>query len=896
MKSFKLSLTVQIGIFILLGLTLSRQSCSLSDYTDALPKMLLLFSGIWLEMCPLRFAPSGRFSCAWACWLALALSVPGNLPLLLVTVFLCLAAESRLFYKKCPPAPARQEAPQPGSADAVPPPLSFGRSEIKPKQEAAPGQTALLSEGCRLLALALSLWTAAQTGVSPEGAAPLADSLKSLQGSFRLNENIIPALVAIGLYPLLNTVLPFLFIPGLKSASDPETALRRQRFSICGLCLGILGFAAYKSLYGQPCLFALILIAVICCRAWGYSVYQSEDWLRSRRLSRSLEKKDKKLLAAQKDCSELSLQLRSDRQDRQIVGIIERELSLKDSEQTLKTALSLIAKLVKTEQAAIFSDIGGNLVPRLYLKNDGLLDNWEILRLQEPILNWAYQNRKCLTSQELAESGWELPQSHFAYTFQIALFMPESSVLWLGRTGKAFNEREIRLLKEAALKIGLADKESRYAEDLNRQLRELAEANACLSAWNERINGFLAGLSQALDLSSGKAALEEIEGLIKTIIDADYVFFLFGNSRSGEDRASLSENGFRPFESAESRRALEALQQCVCRSRRPLLIDDLRKSRFKAPHRDIVSILAVPVMNQALKEADGAQSESEASDALILGACREDAFSRQDQDIMQMLAERLDVIIRSHRLHLQLRKANLDLKKSQASLIQAGKMAAIGQMAAGLAHELNTPLGAVILGIDSASLSMRRKKPDTASERLESAKKAAQHAQSIIKNLLYYSREEAHKDIRPVNLNTIIEDALALISHKLKKCGVTVKKCFGDLPLCTVNRSEMQQVFTNLILNACDALKDVNGDRILEISSLKASSSSIELRFADNGCGIEPEHLKHIFEPFFTTKGPGCGTGLGLSVSREIIGKLNGGIRAESGQGRTVFTVSLPCA
>ena len=895
MKSFKISLTVLIGIFVLLGLTLSPQSCRLSDYTDALPKMLLLLSGVWLEMRPLRFAPFGRFSCAWACWLALALSVPGNLPLLLGTAFLCLAAESRLFYKKCPPAPARPEAAQPGPSEAAPPTLSFDISGIKPKREAAPGQTALLSEGCRLLALALSLWTAAQTGISPEGADPLTDSLKPLQGSFRLNEEVIPALAAVALYPLLNTVLPFIFIPGLKSASDPETALRGQRLSICALCLGILGFAAYKSLYGQPCLFALLLVAVICCRSWGRSVYQSEDWLRSRRLSRSLEKKDKKLLAAQRDCSELSLQLRSDRQDRQIVGIIEQELARKDSEQTLKTALSLIAKLVKTEQAAIFSDTGGSLLPRLYLKDDELLENWELLRLQEPILNWAYQNRKCLTSQELAESGWELPQSHLAYPFQIALFMPESSVLWLGRAGKPFNERETRLLKEAALKIGLADRESRYAEDLNRQLRELAEANACLSAWNERINGFLAGLSRALDLSSGKAALEEIEGLIKTTIDADFVFFLFGNLRSGEDRAPLSEAELRPFESAESRRALEELQQCVCRSRRPLLIDDLRKSRFKAPHRDIISILAVPVMNQALKEAGG-QSDSEAGDALILGACREDAFSRQDQDIMQMLAERLDVIIRSHRLHLQLRKANLDLKKSQASLIQAGKMAAIGQMAAGLAHELNTPLGAVILGIDSASLSLKREKPETAFERLESAKKAAQHAQSIIKNLLYYSREEAHKDVRPVNLNTSIEDALALIGHKLKNCGVTVKKCFGDLPLCTVNRSEMQQVFTNLILNACDALKDVNGDRILEISSLKASSGSVELRFADNGCGIEPEHLKHIFEPFFTTKGPGCGTGLGLSVSREIIGKLNGGIRAESEQGRTVFTVSLPCA
>ncbi|MBQ7501226.1 hypothetical protein IJT93_00725 [bacterium] len=899
MKSYKISLTVIICIVGFLLLTQNLQACRPADYADSFPKMLLLILGIALETHPIRFVPFGRFSCAWACWLALALAVPGNIPLLWAVIFLCMLTERLRLYFSAKRSVHTAAASAENAVKSVFTAPYLTETPEKQRQECRPAETALLLSACSLLTLTVSLWILAQSGCSPETAADA--GLNALRGDVRFTDAELLPPAVIGLYPLLNTVLPFIFIPGLKAAAEPEAAMRRQRLSVCELSLGILGLAAYKSLNGDFCLFVLITVAVISCRAWGFAVFQSEDWLRSRRLSRSLENKDKKLLAVQKDCSDLSIQLRSDRQERQLVNIIEQELTLRNNGETLKTALELTAKMVNIEQAAIFGSRSGRLVPRFYIKEDELLKNWDLLDLQDPLLNMACCRRTAVTLQELAESDLQLPPGPFAYPFQIAVFMAEGSVLWLARSHKEFNDREIRLLKEAALKIGLADRESQHAEDLQKQLQELAQANAYLSAWNERINEFMAGLNRALDLSGSRAALNEIESLVKTIIEADCVCFVFGGENDGEKEQSDCEREAAPPPqpvSAESRRSLEELRRCVCRNRRPLLIDDLRGSRFKPPHPEIISILAVPVMSRYLSEecdSDEPDKCRAVSDAVILGACRTDAFSRQDQDIMQLLAERLDVILRSRRLQMQLQRANQDLKKSQASLIQSGKMAAIGQMAAGLAHELNTPLGSVILGIDSAALSLKREKTQTAAERLDTAKKAAQHAQSIIKNLLYYSREEAQKDLRPINLNLIIDDAIALIGHRLKKCGLTVRKTLGELPLCTVNRSEMQQVFTNLILNSCDAVKDSPEPHILEISSHIDSKGLVELCFKDNGCGIAPDHLKRIFEPFFTTKEPGCGTGLGLSVSREILSKLNGELLAESCPGSTVFTVKLPC-
>lgn len=248
----------------------------------------------------------------------------------------------------------------------------------------------------------------------------------------------------------------------------------------------------------------------------------------------------------------------------------------------------------------------------------------------------------------------------------------------------------------------------------------------------------------------------------------------------------------------------------------------------------------------------------------------------------------------------------LQLEEAQAQLIQSEKMSAIGQLAAGVAHELNNPLGG-ILGYAQFTLEKLNKNiPEKTTAReiqsyiryVSDIETQARRCKTIVQNLLKFSRSSRTVDFDDVDVNKAVEETLSFVAHQLHLNQVELEVHLDEkLPHIQGNVGQLQQVFTNLIINAMHASAQGSKIRIQSRYSpaLGEFGGAVELTFKDFGHGIKAEHLQKIFEPFFTTKEIGKGTGLGLSVSYGII-KEHGGeitVQSEVGVGST-FTIVLP--
>ncbi len=227
----------------------------------------------------------------------------------------------------------------------------------------------------------------------------------------------------------------------------------------------------------------------------------------------------------------------------------------------------------------------------------------------------------------------------------------------------------------------------------------------------------------------------------------------------------------------------------------------------------------------------------------------------------------------------------------EEQLQHAEKMASIGLLAAGVAHEVNTPL----TGISSYTQMLREQinPADLRYPLLEKIEKQTFRAAKIINNLLNFARSGG-ADMEPLDANKLLYDVLSLLEHQLEKARIKVRREFAEgLPRIRGNENRLQQVFFNLILNARDAMPS-GGWLTLET---RADDDTVIVEVKDTGVGIKREHIKRIYDPFFTTKGIGRGTGLGLSVSYGILQEHGGGIFVESVPGKgTTFQVALPAA
>jgi PAS domain S-box-containing protein len=232
-----------------------------------------------------------------------------------------------------------------------------------------------------------------------------------------------------------------------------------------------------------------------------------------------------------------------------------------------------------------------------------------------------------------------------------------------------------------------------------------------------------------------------------------------------------------------------------------------------------------------------------------------------------------------------------DRKRLESQLIQSEKMAAIGQLAAGIAHEIRNPLGIITNALYDLGEVVDVSQPEV-KEDLRIAKEEMERVQAIINNLLEFSRE-ARTELEEVDVNDLLRKTLQLLNKSLQNSGVQVLTDFGPLGTCVANQNALRQIFLNLITNAVQAMP--NGGE-LRIRTAPLDGGRIRLEFSDTGVGIPAEHLQDIFNPFFTTKAPGQGTGLGLSVVHSVVKRYRGEIRVHSqvNHGST-FTLEFPC-
>ncbi|MFM1654851.1 sensor histidine kinase [Brevibacillus sp. B_LB10_24] len=229
----------------------------------------------------------------------------------------------------------------------------------------------------------------------------------------------------------------------------------------------------------------------------------------------------------------------------------------------------------------------------------------------------------------------------------------------------------------------------------------------------------------------------------------------------------------------------------------------------------------------------------------------------------------------------------------EAQLVQSAKMAAIGEMAAGIAHELNSPLTAIL---GNAQLLMREAASGPLHPLMKDIYQCGVRCKKIIQNLLTFSRQEEYA-FECLALNDLIDDVLGLIGYQLAVSGIEIQQKRSSSTLSFHgSRHQIEQVLINLLLNARDALNGREHPQIIiETFLLEEEAAWVGLSIRDNGAGIQPEHLPQIFQPFFTTKESAKGTGLGLSVSLGITESHGGRLFAESERNRySKFTLLLP--
>jgi two-component system NtrC family sensor kinase len=244
--------------------------------------------------------------------------------------------------------------------------------------------------------------------------------------------------------------------------------------------------------------------------------------------------------------------------------------------------------------------------------------------------------------------------------------------------------------------------------------------------------------------------------------------------------------------------------------------------------------------------------------------------------------------------------ALLEKDMTQGRLIQSESLASIGQLVAGIAHELNNPLASAssFIQTDIELINEQQDKRKIDQEILQDltySLKELNKTKDIVKSILDLSRQTQTFE-ESVNMNDVIEDALRVLYNSYKHLQVTIEKNFDpSIPNIEGNFSNLGQVLINIIKNAVQALPDSRG-KISLSTSYQHETDGISVECRDDGHGIPPEIMKDIFKPFFTTKDVGTGTGLGLYVSYEIIKKHEGDISVSSEVGKgTAFTIELPC-
>jgi signal transduction histidine kinase len=245
-------------------------------------------------------------------------------------------------------------------------------------------------------------------------------------------------------------------------------------------------------------------------------------------------------------------------------------------------------------------------------------------------------------------------------------------------------------------------------------------------------------------------------------------------------------------------------------------------------------------------------------------------------------------------------------RKMQEQLLISDRMASVGTLAAGVAHEINNPLAAVVANLELIAKDLARLAAELdvgdrmleIFEELHDARESADRLRHIVRDLKIFSRSTDEERRGPVNVKRILESSLRMAWNEIRHRARLVKE-YADVPNVEGNEARLGQVFLNLIVNAAQAIQEGNAEQnLIRVSTeIDPATGRVAVEVRDSGAGIPPENLARIFDAFFTTKPVGLGTGLGLSICHRIVTGIGGEIQVHSQPGKgTVFRVLLPPA
>jgi two-component system, LuxR family, sensor kinase FixL len=242
----------------------------------------------------------------------------------------------------------------------------------------------------------------------------------------------------------------------------------------------------------------------------------------------------------------------------------------------------------------------------------------------------------------------------------------------------------------------------------------------------------------------------------------------------------------------------------------------------------------------------------------------------------------------------ELQRKNEEIRTTTQQLWHAAKLASVGELAAGIAHELNNPLGIISLRLEAV---LAKTPPgDPRRSALEIIEQELDRMSSLVANLLQFSRP-GREAVSSVDLSEEMNRTLDLMHHQMRKRGIDVRPVYGpEHQIVLADRQKLRQVFLNLVANACDAMS-AGGTLTLRIQRqpLGSGAQGVMIEFVDTGHGIPPEVLPKVMDPFFSTKEEGKGTGLGLAICRRIVQEHRGTIRIDSAVGKgTTVRIALP--
>ena len=463
-------------------------------------------------------------------------------------------------------------------------------------------------------------------------------------------------------------------------------------------------------------------------------------------------------------------------------------------------------------------------------------------------------------------------------------------ILILGNkiSGEAYSKQDLELLKVLAGQLAIAFENTRLYEEIKEALLE-----------RKKLYQILLNISSTFDISRILRLI--VDSAIKFTNSQRSIIMILDKKREEFHQAAIGVSN-KKFSYSIGEPRSDGIFWGAIRKKKPILAKEGSSGfpviRPEDKARGIRTIIGFPLIGQ-----EGVLG------ALIVGSTSINAFEEtEEKQRLSILAEQAAITIGKSQLIKDIEEAKIklqnwgeeleqkvkekteELERSHALVSQSEKLAGLGQLAAGVAHEIRNPLGIIATSIYYLNEILPEKRKEV-KKHFHIVESEIDRCQAIITNLLEFSRT-SDAEVEPVDVNGLLNMTLSLVEKDLFGRDIHLVKKLESMPNIKANLDEMKQVFLNLILNATQAMP--RGGELKIITSIH-NNNKVKIKVSDTGMGIPRENLDKVFNPFFTTKEPGEGTGLGLALVHTIIERYRGNIRVESEEEKgTTFIIELP--